>query len=260
MVTEFLADRQHRGLSSRTLDFYQGYLDRICAALKLGEATRSDIQSFLTNLSCSPGGKQAYLRAVRAFYFWAEETGLIRENPCRRLRIKVPKPLRRTVALSDLPVLLAACEGTRDRLVISLLADTGLRRSELAQVKLSDIDLDSSIIRVWGKGAKERVVRYGPSTAALLNRHLQEQSTPDTLLGLNANGIATMLRRLGASTGIKCNPHSLRRTFATESIRNGMNVFHVQSLLGHSSLTMTRIYAEQVNSEDAVKAYKPIVS
>ena len=53
--------------------------------------------------------------------------------------------------------------------------------------------------------------------------------------------------------------HSVRRTFATESVRNGMNLFHVQSLLGHSSLAMTRIYAEQVNSEDAIKAYKAIV-
>ena len=59
--------------------------------------------------------------------------------------------------------------------------------------------------------------------------------------------------------GIKCNAHSFRRTFATESVRNGMNLFHVQSLLGHSSLTMTRIYAEQVNSEDAIEAYKAVV-
>ena len=68
-----------------------------------------------------------------------------------------------------------------------------------------------------------------------------------------------MLLRLELKTGIKCNAHTFRRTFATESIRNGMNVFHVQSLLVHSSLTMTRIYAEQVDSEDAIKAYTPIV-
>jgi integrase len=54
-------------------------------------------------------------------------------------------------------------------------------------------------------------------------------------------------------------PHAFRRTYACESVRNGMNLFYVQSLLGHSTLTMTRIYAEQVNSEDAIKAYKPVV-
>ena len=68
-----------------------------------------------------------------------------------------------------------------------------------------------------------------------------------------------MLSDLESVTGIKCTAHSFRRTFATESVRNGMNLFHVQSLLGHSNLTMTRIYAEQVNSEDAIKAYKAVI-
>ena len=69
-----------------------------------------------------------------------------------------------------------------------------------------------------------------------------------------------MLQRLGVRTGIKCNAHAFRRTFATECVRNGMNLFYVQALLGHSTLTMTRLYADQVNSEDAIKAYKPIVT
>ena len=69
-----------------------------------------------------------------------------------------------------------------------------------------------------------------------------------------------MLSRLGGKTGIKCNAHAFRRTFATESVRNGLNLFFVQSLLGHSNLTMTRVYAEQVSSEDAIKAYKPIIT
>ena len=69
-----------------------------------------------------------------------------------------------------------------------------------------------------------------------------------------------MLTRLQTQTGIKCNAHAFRRTFAGESVRNGLNLFFVQSLLGHSSLTMTRVYADQVSSEDAIKAYKPIVT
>lgn len=69
-----------------------------------------------------------------------------------------------------------------------------------------------------------------------------------------------MLHRLGQRAGIKCHAHALRRTFATQSVRNDINLFYIQSLLGHSTLTMTRIYAEQVNSEDAIKAYKPIVT
>ena len=81
-----------------------------------------------------------------------------------------------------------------------------------------------------------------------------------SLLGMKPTGLHEVLKRLGDQTGIKCNAHAFRRTFACESVRNGLNVFYVQSLLGHSSLTTTRIYAEQVSSEDAIKAYKPIVT
>ena len=75
----------------------------------------------------------------------------------------------------------------------------------------------------------------------------------------NVWAITNLLKELRERTGIKCNAHSFLGTFTTESVGNGKNLFHVQSLLGHSSLTMTRIYAEQVNSEDAIKAYLAVV-
>ena len=99
----------------------------------------------------------------------------------------------------------------------------------------------------------------GPSTKVLLKQYLDAYRPTDGLLGLKPNGVARVLTRLESLTGIRCNGHSFCRTFAIESVRNGMNLFHIQSLLGHSSLTMTRIYAKQVNSEDAIKAYKAIV-
>ena len=102
------------------------------------------------------------------------------------------------------------------------------------------------------------MVRYGPRTAELLDRHPATLGN-DHLIGIEYFGVSAMLRRLWHRTGIKCNPHAFRRTFATECVRNGLNLFYVQSLLGHSTLEMTRIYAEQVDSEDAIKAYKPII-
>ncbi len=222
--------------------------------------TNDAVAVHLFNLPCRPGGKHAYLRALRAFYFWAEERGLVVANPCNRLRIKVPKPLRPAVKVSDIPRLLDSCDSTRDKLVVAMLADTGLRLTELASVRPVDVDLERSIITVWGKGAKQRVVRYGPMTEELLRKWLNERPNANGLLTMPARGISSMLYRLQTQTGIRCNAHAFRRTFATESVRNGLNVFYVQSLLGHSSLTMTRIYAEQVSSEDAIKAYEPIVT
>ena len=121
------------------------------------------------------------------------------------------------------------------------------------------IDLDERSITVWGKGARQRKVCFGQFTQELLERYLDAYKPHDGLLGLGPSRVAKVLTSLEAITGIRCNAHSFRRTFATESVRNGMNLFHVQSLLGHSSLTMTRIYAEQVGSEDAIRAYKAIV-
>jgi len=176
------------------------------------------------------------------------------------IRVKVPKPLRHAVDVSDIPRLLDSCETVRDKLIILMLADTGLRLSELAGIRPDDVDSESHTLTVWGKGAKQRVVRYRPKTAKLLRLYLSHSVTGDRLLGLKPRGISIMLERLGKAVGIRCNAHAFRRTFACESVRNGMNLFYVQSLLGHSTLAMTRIYAEQVNSEDAIKAYRPIVT
>ena len=129
----------------------------------------------------------------------------------------------------------------------------------LSNTKSPSSLLEENSIAVWGKGAKQRKGCFGPLTYVVLEKYLDEYSPTDGFIGLKPRGEAKVLAGLESLIGIKCNAHSFRRTFATESVRNGMNLFHVQSLLGHSSLTMTRIYAEQVNSEDAIKAYKAIV-
>jgi integrase len=254
LLEAFLADRRARSLSERTISFYAHYVGRFVSACD----SPHDLPYFLNSLSCSPGGKHAYYRAIRTFLVWAYEEGYLETLP-RFRPPKVPKPLRYAVSIDDIPTLLGNCTCTRDELIVTLLADTGLRVSELASIRVVDVHLESETIRVWGKGAKERIVRYGPTTRGVLGRYVTEEQLSDRLFDLTADGIRLVLARLERRTGIKCNAHAFRRTFACQSVRNGMNLFYVQSLLGHSTLTMTRIYAEQVNSEDAIKAYKPIV-
>jgi len=263
LLTLFLRDRQEKGLTVNTIEYYSMYLKKFLSEMDKPVAgiEKEDITEFIGSLTCSPGGKHAYFRAIRAFFRWMEAEGLISNIP-RMVAPKVPKPLRPAVSAVDVGRLLTAAKGTRDKLIVSLLADTGLRRTELSSVEWADVDLEQDTIRVWGKGAKQRLVRYGPRSKSLMEMWLEQpnKQAGGSLLGLQSTGLQDMLSRLQERTGIKCNAHALRRTFACESVRNGLNVFYVQSLLGHSSLTMTRIYAEQVSSEDAIKAYKPIVT
>ena len=222
--------------------------------------TKSDIANFIATRNCNAGGKHAYFRVLRAFYRWAVLEELTSTNPVNNLKApKVPKPIRYFVTLDKLKTLYSFCEDDRERLVIYLLADTGVRLSELAQIDLQHIDMENRTISVWGKGASERMVTFGYATQQIIEKYISRFQPEGSLLELKSRGVSELLRRLGERSGIKCNAHSFRRTFATEAVRNGMNVFHVQSLLGHSSLTMTRIYAEQVSSQDAIKSYKPIV-
>jgi site-specific recombinase XerD len=259
IVEAFLDDRRSRGLSVQTIQFYQDYLERLEKGLlsPLLVTNKAQIRAFLSSLTCTPGGKHAYLRAARTFYNWAVEEEYIAVSPCKNVSVKVPNADRYTLSIEQLSELVAACNTDIQRLVVTLLADTGLRRSELASVRVSDVDLPSQTIRVTGKGKKRRVVKFGDVTTTYLSSWIYSRSPDNALLGLSSSGVSSLLVTLGQRTGIRCNAHSFRRLFACEAIRNGMNLFHVQSLLGHSALEMTRLYAHQVGSEDALDSYTP---
>ncbi len=146
-----------------------------------------------------------------------------------------------------------------------MFLDTGLRINELLNIKLTDISTDYDIIRVFGKGSKERVVSLGKVARKALLKYLMlrkdnypvmwvsEEQRP-----LQRDGLRAMIRHLcerAQITDAKHGAHTFRHTFATNSIRNGTNIFFVQSLLGHSTLEMTKRYAGFINSEEAIKKH-----
>ncbi len=143
-----------------------------------------------------------------------------------------------------------------------MFLDTGLRLSELANLQLSDINIERGIIKVIGKGNKERLVRIGLKTQKALWNYLARR---DSDLGhiwlanddesLAANGIAQMIRNLGKRIGIQRSPHKLRHSFAISFLRNGANPFELQIALGHSTLEMTRRYTQALGFEDVFKRH-----
>jgi len=217
-----------------------------------------------------------YYRSLTAFFNWVVREGFLADSPM--IRVKVAKPKRRVInpyTLEQLEGMLAVCEwdcqhrvrfiGSRNRAIIMLLLDTGLRLTELANIRLQDIDGDSGWIRVTGKGGKERVVRIGQAARKALWRyqmHRPENGRSELWLTgeglpLKAHGIQAAFERIKNRAGIaeKGGCHRMRHTFALSFLRADRNPFNLQYLLGHSSLEMVRHYTATLGMEDALGAH-----
>jgi len=156
--------------------------------------------------------------------------------------------------------------GSRNKAMILMFLDTGLRASELANIKLDDIDSERGWIKVKGKGAKERVVRIGATAQKALWRYLvyREKNKYENLWiteegrPMRVAGIQTTVMRLRQRAGltVKGNCHRFRHTFALHFLRKDRNPFNLQYLLGHSDLRMVRHYVSTLGMEDALKAHE----
>jgi integrase/recombinase XerD len=208
-----------------------------------------------------------YMRSIRAFWSWLVEEEVIGSNPFSRLKIpKPPRKIMTTFSQSQLESLLDAMngsvEGYRDMVIVLTLLDTGLRVNELINLKVENAWLEEGLIKVLGKGNKERLVPLGKQIRKLLWRYITryrpEPARPnlDNLFltrdgrPLTKNRVDSIMKHHGRTarlTGVRCSPHTLRHTFAINFLRNDGDIFSLQKILGHSSLEMTRRYCELAN-------------
>ncbi len=281
-VIRYLVSRQGEGLSGATLFVYSLSLVDFVCFLKdnelpdsPGQLTRQHIDLYMLNQQKKPVTQETrhvYYRGIKTFFNWLVEEGEIEVSPMAKVKPpklgkKIPQPYTR----NDLEDVLKLCSGknfldARNRAIILVLYDTGLRLDELTHVMLSDINRTEQTIRVVGKGNKERIVRYGKAARMALmmyftyrkdelpNLWLTEERRPMT-----EGGLSIAIRRLSSRAQVskgKRGAHRYRHTFAIDSIRNGANIFYVQELLGHATLEMTKHYAQFVKSEEAAKAHQ----
>jgi len=223
--------------------------------------------------TCGGVSVNTYFKHIRAWFNWMVKRGILESSPCASLKAPtIPKTVIRPIVGEQLQKMVACCTdhiyGVRDKAIMLLIYDSGLRRSEVANIKLENVDLDRGAIKVMGKGAKERYVGIGKEVKDALLQYLYMRKDDLPWLFVTCHkenpgklppntiyqAIKHAMKRAGI-TGVKLGPHALRHGFATASIRNGANLFYVQSLLGHSTLTMTRKYADTINSEEAVKQH-----
>jgi len=276
----FILSCRVSGLSPATLSNYSYQLGRFmtfCNQSGLADGhdiTAHHVRAYLLSLQerMGPVSVQDYYKTVNRFFNWMIEEGILAQSPMRNIKPpRTPRLAPQPFSHRDIGNLLALCSGgtlleVRNRALVLLFLDTGLRLSEVTGIQLGDIDFDREVIKVMGKGAKERRVRIGKVTQKAILRYLlvREDALPclwitEERRPMKKAGVQMAIKRLCARAGItgaKRGPHTFRHTAAINYLRNGGSEFTLQIMLGHSTLSMTRRYVSTLGEEDLIKAHQ----
>ena len=221
---------------------------------------------------CGPVSIYNYHRDLKRFFNWLVQEGRLKTSPVAHMKPpRMPKTLIKPFEPDQLRHLLKFCNdstflGLRNKAIILVFWDTAVRLCEMARMQIEDLDFTRGVIKVHGKGAKERVVAIQPRTQKILLRYLLSRNdrhhcvwVSEERCPLTVWGIENMVQKLGKRAqlqNVRCSPHTFRHTSATMCLQNGAGEFEVQAMLGHSTLTMTRRYVASINSEKAAEAHK----
>jgi len=277
-----------RGASPHTIKSYREDLETfleyflddhgLCPAP--GSLTAVELRGYLSALHDADYAKTSIARklaSLRSFFRFGQREGWANHNPAKALRNpRKARKLPHFLDTAEIGKLLAApsdqtSAGLRDRAMLEVLYSAGLRVSELVGMNDSDIDFDLGLVRVRGKGQKERLAPLGSFALRALRcwlpcRRLSPQAprTPDSPIFVNKFGsristrsVARMLEKYLRETGLdrRTSPHTLRHSFATHLLDRGADIRSVQELLGHKSLVTTQIYTH-VSTSNLRKAYE----
>jgi integrase/recombinase XerD len=261
-----------RGLSRNTLAAYQSDLGKAEKWLRenagrgLRDAQREDLLGYLADLGMqgrSARSTARLLSSLRQFYQWLVREGMSMQDPSAQIEMpKQGRPLPKSLTEEEVESLLEAPdlsspEGFRDRTMFELLYATGLRVSELVGLRPDQVSLTQGVVRVTGKGGKERLVPLGEEAVDWLQRFvrgareelLKGQACAALFPTRRGNGMTRQafwyrIKRHAQTAGIRghLSPHTLRHAFATHLVNHGADLRVVQMLLGHSDLSTTQIY------------------
>jgi integrase/recombinase XerD len=232
--------------------------------LKVSQANLVDFIEFLNELGMSPYTQARMLSGVKGFFKFLLYEQLIDKDPSELLESpKIGRKLPDTLEFHEIEALLAEIDlstdgGTRNRAMLETLYSSGLRVTELIELRISNIYVEEGFIRVIGKGSKERLVPIGREALKYIRLykdhvrvHLEIKKGHEDFLFLNMRGshisrisVFTIIKDLALKAGIKksISPHTFRHSFATHLIEGGADLRAVQEMLGHESITTTEIY------------------
>jgi integrase/recombinase XerD len=276
LTDAFLLQKRVSGCTDATLRAYGFWLERLSAeAVKVTCLDAVALTRFFSGLRergvSSSTIHQAY-RTLKTFCRWCIASGTMAANPLAGLRIRTPKTLPQVPTEDELRAVLACCgetfEGRRNRALILVLADAGLRAAEILRLIVEDWSPGQRSLFVRGKGGKDRVTFLSPTTARAVRDYLAIRRVvrPEDHLfvtrhcrPLKTRHLAQILHRLSAKAGLpghrRFHPHALRHLAATTWLRHGMGLDEVRRLLGHASLQTTLRYSSLV-SADVQRAHR----
>lgn len=279
-IYSFLQELENQNYSPLTLKGYKEDLEEFetfCCGSSLTTIDYPFMRKYLGHLYDKKYSNQTisrHISSLKSFFKYLMKEEIIKINPMRLIsNPKLEKKLPNYINYNDLETLLATPNqedklGLRNALILELLYATGIRVSELVNIKVEDIDLFNNRILILGKGNKERYVLFGSICKKLLLSYLEnsrklliKQDTNILLLNKNGTpltdrGVRLIINQVVESSALKLNisPHTLRHTFATHLLNEGADLKSVQELLGHSNISTTGIYTH-VSNERLRKVY-----
>jgi len=254
-----MQSRQTKEVSHTTLRFYKVKLSRFFNDMNVDNSKQQDLEKFLLQFK-NPGNRCRYYQAIKTFYKWREITFDLFDPTKNMTSPKIGKLILPALTEVHVKQLIDIADNPRDKAIIALFTESGLRLTELAGIKPEDVNWADRCIKVLGKGCKQALAPFGTLSENYLRQWLSCYQPESNIWGLNSWGITSMLRRLEAKTGITCNPHTFRRTFAVLLRKAGIDTMTIKELGRWESLEMVQRYTRSFSFQDSMKFYKSPLS